>query len=54
MVTVVSGFIEQVGNMIKGIPKHMQLSSINPLAHNQLHFKELPQTLVSKCTCESS
>ena len=30
MVTAVSGFIEQVGNMLTGIPKH-KLKSINPL-----------------------
>ena len=54
MVTAVSGFIEQVGSMIKEIPKHnYQLSFINPLIF-PLSFKELAQTLVSKSTYISS
>ena len=44
----VSGFIEQVGNMIKGIPKHKYYPS-TPLII-PLSFKELAQTLVSKST----
>jgi len=52
MVTAVSGFIEQVGSMIKGIQK-TQISSINLLTI-QLSFKQLAQTLVSKPTHISS
>ena len=48
MVTAVSGFTEQVGSMIKEIPKHNYHLTIS------LSFKELAQTLVSKCTYESS
>ena len=39
MVTAVSGFIEQVGSMIKGIPKH------NDHQSTPSSFKELAQTL---------
>ena len=45
MVTAVSGFIKQVGSMIKENSK-TQLSSINPLIIPS-SFKELAQTLVS-------
>jgi len=48
MVTAVSGFIEQVGSMIKEFQ--------NTIIINQLpsSFKELAETLVRKPTCSSS
>ena len=42
MATAVSGFIEQVGSMIKIIPKHNYHPSI---PHNPSSFKELTETL---------
>ena len=51
MVTAVSGFIEQIGSMIK---EFQNKSTNHQLFTIPSSFKELAQTLVSKPTCISS